>query len=94
MTDADTTAAIEALAHRMRTRDAAMNDGDDYADADVFALEFITALRGQGWRLTAAKAQAAWKRPDSYSKTPDWHDRAAEARELLLHRNDPQDGAA
>lgn len=50
MTDAETAAAIEALAHRLRSRDAAMNDGEDYADADVFALEFITAMRGYGWR--------------------------------------------
>jgi len=61
MTDVDTTAAIEALAHRVRNRDAAMNDGEDYADADVFALEFVTALRGQGWRPTAAKVYAAPK---------------------------------
>ena len=58
MTDAETTAAIEAMAYRVRQRDAAMNDGEDYADADVFALEFLTALRGQGWRPTPAKAAA------------------------------------
>lgn len=52
MTDHDTTQAIEALAHRIRTRDAE----PERSDADVFALEFITALRGHGWRPTEAKA--------------------------------------
>lgn len=54
MTDADTAAAIEALAHRIRVRDGA----EDRDDADVFALEFLTALRGRGWRPTAAKVTA------------------------------------
>jgi hypothetical protein len=60
MTDADTiTAAVAALAHRIRERDEAMRDGGDYADADVFAAEFILALRTKGgWRPTAAKAVA------------------------------------
>ena len=54
MTDAETTAAIDALARRIRLRDAAMRDGSDYADADVFALEAITALLGHGWRRVPA----------------------------------------
>jgi hypothetical protein len=58
MTDSDTTAAIDALAYRIRERDAAIRDGQDFADADVFALEYLTALRGQGWRPTAAKSAA------------------------------------
>jgi hypothetical protein len=58
MTDSETTAAIEAMAYRVRQRDEAIRDGEDFADADVFALEFITALRGQGWRPTPAKAAA------------------------------------
>lgn len=53
MTDADTTAAIEALAYRIRERDA----DPERSDADVFALEFMTALRGRGWRPTAAKTE-------------------------------------
>lgn len=38
MTDSDTTAAIEAMAFRVRQRDEAIRDGEDFADADVFAL--------------------------------------------------------
>lgn len=59
MTDHETTQAIEALAHRIRERDA----DPDRSDADVFALEFMTALRGQGWRPTAARVAVDWKRP-------------------------------
>ena len=62
MTDSEITAAIEAMAYRVRQRDAAIRDGEDFADADVFALEFFTALRGRGWRhmpaLTAPPAHA------------------------------------
>ncbi|HEX3957743.1 MAG TPA: hypothetical protein VHZ03_14090 [Trebonia sp.] len=56
MTDAKTAAAVKSLARRIRTRDAAIRDGEDHADADVFALEFITAMRGHGWRHLAALA--------------------------------------
>lgn len=56
MTDAETSAAIEALTHRLRQRDEAMRDGAEYADAEVFALEFITAMRGYGWRHSEALA--------------------------------------
>jgi hypothetical protein len=55
MTDKETAAAIEAMARRVRQRDTAMREGGDYADADVFALDELTALRGRGWRPTAAK---------------------------------------
>ena len=57
MTDAETSAAIDALAHRLRLRDEAMRD----ADADVFAAEAVTALRGYGWRPTPAKVYPAPK---------------------------------
>jgi len=57
VTDADTTAAVDALAHRLRERDTAMRDGAEYADAEVFASEFMLALRTKGgWRPTPAKA--------------------------------------
>ena len=64
MTDAETSAAIDALARRLRQRDEAMRDGaEDVADAEPFANEFITALRGRGWRPTPAKVYAAPKPP-------------------------------
>ena len=58
MTDAETVAAIEALVYRVKSRDKAIRDGEDYPDAEPFALEFFTALRGQGWRPTPAKTAA------------------------------------
>ena len=55
MTDAETAAAIEALEYRVKLRDQAIRDGEEYPDAGPFALEYLTALRGQGWRPTPAK---------------------------------------
>ena len=50
MTDAETSAAIEALVYRLKNRGG--------EDDEVFALEYVTALRGRGWRPTPAKATA------------------------------------
>jgi hypothetical protein len=56
--DDGTHAAIAALAHRVRERDAAA----EKTPADVFAAEFLVALRGQGWRQTAAvRPGELWK---------------------------------
>jgi hypothetical protein len=56
VTDSDTTAAIDALAYRIRERDEAIREGREFADADVFAAEFMAAMRGHGWRPTEARA--------------------------------------
>ena len=58
MTDAETSAAIAALEYRVKARDKAIRDGEDYPDAGPFALEFLTVLRAQGWRPTPARAVA------------------------------------
>lgn len=56
MTDKDTADAIAALAHRLRERDSTIRDGEDVPDAEVFANEFMLALRERGgWRPTPAK---------------------------------------
>lgn len=47
-------AAVAALTYRLRERDAMAEA--DRPDAEVFGLEFMTALRGQGWRPTPAMA--------------------------------------
>ena len=56
MTDAETAAAIKALTHRIQARDQAIRDGVDYPDPGPFALEFITAMHGYGWRHVEALA--------------------------------------
>ena len=62
MTDAETTTAVEALAYRVRERDAAIRAGEDVADAEVWSLEFMTVLRARGgWRPTEARVVPAWK---------------------------------
>jgi hypothetical protein len=99
MTDADTQAAIDALAHRLRKRDEAIRDGAEYADADPFSLEFITALRAQGWRVTPAKVYQLPQRADGgTSDGPSEDYRAIRARWEAgphPHRSrDNSDGAA
>lgn len=69
MTDAETAAAIEALAHRLRKRDEAMRNSEDYADAEPFALEFMAALRGRGWRVTNTAPPPA--HPDGAGRPKD-----------------------
>jgi hypothetical protein len=90
MTDRETAAAVDALTRRLRTR---YSD----ADAEVFALEFITALRARGWRPTEARAIPAWQRPrgSGTPATEEWRQVRTEtaAREHPLGWGMP-DGAA
>jgi hypothetical protein len=90
MTDPDTRSAIEALTRRLRNREPGTDD-------EVFALEFITALRARGWRPTEARVMPAWKRPAG-SGTPATEEyrrirHEAAAREHPLGWGKP-DGAA
>ena len=63
MTDHETTAAVDALTRRLRDRDPGTDD-------EVFALEFITALRARGWRPTEARMMPAWHRPAGHGTEP------------------------
>lgn len=96
MTDAETTAAVDALARRLRERDTAMRDGTDYADAEVFAAEYIAALRARGgWRPTEARAVPAWNRHPVAGSGPTADYRAARAAlEEKLARREDEEGAA
>ena len=94
MTDADTQAAIEALAHRIRNRDAAMNDGEDYADDEVFAREFMTALRGRGWRVTNTAPPPSHEAGAGLPKREDAVALVAELRKRLAHAERDPDEAA
>lgn len=76
VTDHETTAAIDALAHRLRNREPGTDD-------EVFALEFITALRGRGWRPTEARSQRPWQRAIAPPPPDIAEHGAALARELL-----------
>lgn len=57
----DTQRAVDALVHRLRAWGV--------VDPEPKALEFITALRGQGWRPTLARAAEPW-RPAQRAGTP------------------------
>lgn len=63
MTDHETRAAIVELSRRLR--DEPLVD-----DFDRFALEYLTWLRGHGWRPTEARVQPAWKHPAGHGVDP------------------------
>ncbi|MEV4246999.1 hypothetical protein AB0J63_26745 [Streptosporangium canum] len=78
--------AVAALAIRIRNRDAA---GADREAPEIFANEFVQALRGQGWRPTAARPALRWSSPRGRGADPSQHaDALAEARRACA------DGAA
>jgi hypothetical protein len=88
MTDRETTAAVDALTHRLRNRDPGTDD-------EVFALEFITALRARGWRPTEAKVMPAWHRPAGHGVEPTGDYLAArQALDARLACREPGDGDA
>lgn len=60
LVDQATRDAVAALAARVRRRDEAAPD--DRPDAEPFAIEFLTALRAQGWRPTPAWPVVPWQR--------------------------------
>jgi hypothetical protein len=52
--DKDTADAIAALVHRLKNRGD--SEGQYATDDDLFALEYLTAMRGRGWRPTEVRA--------------------------------------
>lgn len=84
MTDLDrqTQAAIEALVHRLKNRGD--DDGQFATDPEVFAQEFMAAMRGRGWRPVDALSKPA---PEARRANPndDWQ-QARAALEQKLHR--------
>ena len=87
MTDRETASAVDALTHRLRNREPGTDD-------EVFALEFITALRARGWRPTEARIRPAWHRPAGHGIEPTADYLAArQALDERLSCREP-DGAA
>ena len=62
--DRETTRAVEALARRIRE----MEPG---TDPDLFAREYLLALRGQGWRPTNAAPPGPWKTGPGLPTSPE-----------------------
>lgn len=92
MTDPDTADAVQALTHRLKVRDQALRDGEEYADAEVFAGEFMTALRGRGWRVTNTAPPRAHEAGAGVPKRDDAVAAVAELRARLA-ASAMQDGA-
>ena len=83
MNDHETRSAVDALTHWLRNRDPGTDD-------EVFALEFITALRARGWRPTEARVLPAWKLPAGHGTDPTADYRAArQALEARLACREP-----
>jgi hypothetical protein len=88
MTDHETASAVDALTRRLRNREPGTDD-------EVFALEFITALRARGWRPTEARVRPAWKLPAGHGVDPTADYRAArQALDERLSRREPGGDAA
>jgi hypothetical protein len=63
--DTETKAAIDALVYRLRNR-------EDGTDDEPFAMEFVQAMIGRGWRPTEARHSRPWSgKGDGDSPQPD-----------------------
>lgn len=79
--DEATRDAVAALAHRIRQRDALIREGAEVPDAEIAALEFMTAMRGRGWRPTPARVAQDWK--GSGTGTPASEEAKQAAKDFL-----------
>lgn len=61
--DRETKAVIDALVYRLRNREEATDD-------EPFAMEFVQALLGRGWRPTEARRMAMFPPPRSDGGKP------------------------
>ncbi|MEU6725556.1 hypothetical protein ABZ917_17760 [Nonomuraea wenchangensis] len=81
--DEATRAAIAALVHRIRERDSAEADRPD---PEPFATEYVMALRGQGWRPTAARPVQPWTEQIGPPPHPETAHRGAEMARKALRK--------
>ncbi len=83
--DREIQAAIDALVHRLKNREG--------ADDEPFAMEFVQAMIGRGWRPTEARRSKPWTaKADGDSPLPQ-PDRPGGA-EYLEHRRRVDEMAA
>lgn len=61
--DREIRAAIEALTHRLANR-------PDGTDDEPFAMEFVQAMIGRGWRPTEARRSRPWTTDDAEGDSP------------------------
>lgn len=85
--DQETRDAVTALAHRIRQRDA--DPPEVRLDAELFAREFITALRMRGWRPTPARPAVDWRVTEPPATPDTVHQRAADIRSQMRQHHTP-----
>jgi hypothetical protein len=80
----ETQAAVDALVHRLANRGPGTDD-------EPFAMEYVQALIGRGWRPTNARPAPAWQRSSGSGQPPteEWR----RARAELAGRREPKDAA-
>ena len=76
--DREIQAAIDALVYRLANRDPGTDD-------EPFAMEFVQAMIGRGWRPTEARRSKPWTKPDDGDSPQPQADRPGGA-EYLEHR--------
>lgn len=84
--EAETRAAVKALVHRLQ------NHGDtdlSGADAEPFAVEFMTALKGRGWRPTPARPSPDWRQQGGHGGNGPTGEYLAEKAKLLARGGAP-----
>ncbi|SDL74443.1 hypothetical protein SAMN05421874_12867 [Nonomuraea maritima] len=78
--------AARALAHRVHERDELPEE--ERSDAHAFALSYVTAQVGHGWRPTEAK-RSTWAPTPRGDHTETYQRGAALARRWLNLKSDP-----
>lgn len=61
--DTETKAAINALVYRLKNR-------EDGTDDEPFAMEFVQAMIGRGWRPTEARRSKPWTTDKAEGDSP------------------------
>jgi hypothetical protein len=82
--DREIKSAVDALVYRLANRQPGTDD-------EPFAMEYVQALIGRGWRPTNARPAPVWQRPSGSGRPPT--DEWRQARAELDARHEPRDAA-
>ena len=77
--DRESATAADALVYRLRNRGD--GDGQFATDDQLFAREYVTAMRGRGWRPTEARTPWDYRNPPHGDGPPASEETAARLEE-------------